>query len=97
MPDMQGSAPAPEAPQGKQASPSQIVDVVGQGLAALGQMLEGKPELQSKVGDLINGLKALVAEISGQGEQESPEEEKMPMGQPSSMNQGGNPNAQAAM
>lgn len=85
----QAAPQGPEAPQGKQPSAEQIVSVVGEGLMALGQMLEGKPQLQEKVSALIKGLQAVVSEAVGEG---APEEAQ-PSGAPAAMQQGGNRNA----
>lgn len=81
----------PPSPQGKQPSAEQIVSVVGEGLMALGQMLEGKPELQQKISGLIKGLQSIIAEAVGEP---SPEEQApQPAGAPAAMQQGGNRNA----
>jgi hypothetical protein len=78
-------AQAPQPSQGKQPSPEQIVSVVGEGLLALGQLLEGQPKLQDKVAGLIQGLQEIVQMAQG-GAPEGPQG-------PAQMEQGGNPNA----
>ena len=80
----------PPSPQGKQPSAEQIVSVVGEGLMALGQMLEGKPELQQKISGLIKGLQSIIAEAVGEPSQE---EAPQPSGAPAAMQQGGSRNA----
>ena len=92
MPQAPGSAPAPQEKQ--QLAPEQIDDVIGEGLLALGKMLEGKPQLQDRIAEMFQELQQIV---SGGGEEEPMEEKGPPAGAPASMNQGGNPNAQAAM
>jgi len=84
---MEEEQQAPQAPQDQGASPEKIVQVVGEGLLAFGKLLEGMPELQDKVAELISGFEAIIQEVSG-GQQSQP-----PQGAPATMNQAGNPNA----
>lgn len=85
---MPPAGPGAQPPQGggKQPSPEQIVGVVGEGLMAIGKMLDGNPKLQDRVAGVIQELDSIMQEAS-QGPA------KQPAGAPAAMEQAGNPNA----